>query len=91
MATKAFVILDGDLDEELVPRYQQEESAGAFSIAGYARIEHWHLLDGMKGMWRWSVCCQKKYFGTRAMYENALTETVTAYVAVKEGQDGTRA
>ena len=56
MATKALVILDGDLDEELVPRYQQEESAGAFSIVGYVRAEHGFSPDGMKGMQRWSAC-----------------------------------
>ena len=50
MAIKVLVLLGGDLDEELVPRYQQAEAAGMLSIVGYARLtEHGLAIDGMTG------------------------------------------
>ena len=36
MCTKVLVVLGGDLDEELVPRYRRAEQDGTLSIAGYA-------------------------------------------------------
>lgn len=40
----------GDLDEELVPRYQQAEAADMLSIVGYARLTEYGLaIDGMTG------------------------------------------
>ena len=37
MCTKVLVVLGGDLDEELVPRYRRAEQEGTLSIVGYAR------------------------------------------------------
>ena len=36
MCTKVLVVLGGDLDEELVPRYRHAEQDGTLSIVGYA-------------------------------------------------------
>ena len=36
MCTKVLVVLGGDLDEELVPRYRRAEQEGTLSIVGYA-------------------------------------------------------
>ena len=34
MCTKVLVVLGGDLDEELVPRYRRAEQEGTLSIVG---------------------------------------------------------
>lgn len=50
MCTKVIVVLGGDLDEELVPRYRQAEQEGTLSIVCYARATGEGLsLDGATG------------------------------------------
>ena len=56
-------------------RFGQNDHIRKYSRAGYlARLEEvgFQVLQ-----------FQKKYFGTQAMYENALTETATVYIVVK--------
>lgn len=57
-------------------RFGQDDHVRMYSRAGYiARLEEagFRVLQ-----------FQKEYFGTQAIYENALTETVTVYIVVKQ-------
>ena len=59
-------------------RFGQDDHIRKYSRTGYiARLEDagFQVLQ-----------FQKKYFGTQAMYENALTETATVYIVVKNPQ-----
>ena len=50
MCTKVLVVLGGDLDEELVPRYRRAEQEGTLSIVGYARCTEQGLsVEGVRG------------------------------------------
>ena len=50
MCTKVLVVLGGDLDEELVPRYRRAEQEGTLSIVGYASCTERGLsFEGLSG------------------------------------------